>query len=329
MCFNFRLVQQRSHDKSHTSSIDGAPPPLPNKENRRSLNSTLELISSPKLTGPASPGASPHNSIFFGGPQSDFSSSMGQLAPSYISDMSASPMSRSPGSSIGSGLNRSAEELIDSVSLLSDSQLSSGGYSRTSSETVGAVQYSSSASATCVSSQSSQQQQIQSVQTMDQFNHFSHQMNQLTSDISAIGVRSEQSINNRRSGAENGTTEEIPPSLPSKKLSRLPSQYDNMFENMQLQQQQASVINRHSFEGRMSSSSVGSSQSFSGLQIQKSNTISFSHRTSSQETYSSSETFSSASHSSLESLNRPPPLPPKNRHSKLRFNSDLIFYCIL
>jgi hypothetical protein len=35
-----------------------------------------------------------------------------------------------------------------------------------------------------------------------------------------------------------------------------------------------------------------------------------------QETYSSSETFSSASHSSTESLPlRPPPLPPKKRHS--------------
>jgi hypothetical protein len=121
----------------------------------------------------------------------------------------------------------------------------------------------------------------------------------------------------RRNGVESNLE---PPPLPNKKVNRLPSQYDNVdgtcvqsyssTTSSSYSRKSSSMVTEH----RTSTSSMGSGHA--GFQ----KTSSYVHQTSSQESYSSSETFSSASHSSLESLpNRPPPLPPKKKHSTLQF----------
>ncbi|XP_033727703.1 rap guanine nucleotide exchange factor 1-like isoform X2 [Pecten maximus] len=291
-----RLVQQRSQE-SLPPGVEGdfSPPPLPNKENRRSLTNTLEILSGmPNPLGHVSPNQSPHTSVIYTNTPSELSSSPGHITLSNQSDLSISPLSRSPGSSVGSGLNRSSEDLLDSTSQNSSRTNS---FSRTSSE----ARIGSSFSSSTMSKSSSQ-----SDGTVDQINQLTKEINRLTSDIA---------IMTKKNGNQGESCEgQEPPTLP-KKLNRLPSQYDNMNESgIQVTTGSAGSSRVVSYEARMSSSSTSSSQSFAGFQMQKSNTISFTQRTSSQETYSSSETFSSASHSSLESLPKPPPLPPKKRH---------------
>ncbi|XP_059151465.1 rap guanine nucleotide exchange factor 1-like isoform X2 [Physella acuta] len=117
--------------------------------------------------------------------------------------------------------------------------------------------------------------------------------------------------------------EEIPPPLPAKKgLNRLNSQYDNVPELLEnrlagLATQNRTVMMRK--VERISSSSTCSSQSTQSNQSQSFTSVN-SHKsiqsflTEASETYSSSETFSSTSHSSTESLPKPPPLPPKKKH---------------
>ncbi|XP_021352661.1 rap guanine nucleotide exchange factor 1-like isoform X1 [Mizuhopecten yessoensis] len=292
-----RLVQQRSQESLPPGGdCDFSPPPLPNKENRRSLTNTLEILSGmPNSLGHVSPNQSPHTSMIYTNTSPELSSSLGHLALSNQSDQSISPLSRSPGSSLGSGLNRSSEDLLDSTSQHSSRTNS---FSRTSSE----ARIGSSFSSSNMSKSSSQ-----SDGTVDQINQLTKEINRLTSDI-AIMTKKKGNQGDSNEGQE-------PPTLP-KKLNRLPSQYDNMNESgiPHVTTGSAGSSRVVSYEARMSSSSTSSSQSFAGFQMQKSNTISFTQRTSSQETYSSSETFSSASHSSLESLPKPPPLPPKKRH---------------
>lgn len=137
------------------------------------------------------------------------------------------------------------------------------------------------------------------------------------------------------------TIQEIPPPLPAKKSSmqRLHSQYDNMPETIENRlaalsstssssstfssHQRTTVVMRK--EGRVSSSSTSSSQSsFSNQSYSQQQRMLHQHQAfdlalgqpgmAAQETYSSSETFSSNSHSSTESLPKPPPLPPKKKH---------------
>lgn len=136
--------------------------------------------------------------------------------------------------------------------------------------------------------------------TVDQINQLTIEIDKLTSDIASM---------TRRNGEENLQ----PPPLPNKKVNRMPSQYDNVDGTyMQSYSTTSSSYSRKtssviSSEHRTSTSSTGSAQS--GFQ----KTSTYIQQTSSQESYSSSETFSSAS---LESLpNRPPPLPPKKKHS--------------
>lgn len=113
-----------------------------------------------------------------------------------------------------------------------------------------------------------------------------------------------------------------PPPLPSK-LNRLKSTYDNVDALMQMSSMSSSKsATSYSFESssRVVSSSNSNSQYYSGsFQGQKasSNVQTSYTRTGSQETCSSTETFSSGSHSSMESLPKPPPIPPKQRHGKL------------
>ncbi|KAJ8300665.1 hypothetical protein KUTeg_022184 [Tegillarca granosa] len=190
--------------------------------------------------------------------------------------------------------------------LNSSSQRSSGtnSFSRTSSDT----RIENCVNTRHVINKSTSQSEC----TIEQIKQVTQGLNRLTTDIA--------SMTNQPIPSEIMTVDGPPP-LPTKRLNRLPSHYDNFPEGSE---QLSSILmsgarsvssyEAKTSEARMSSSSTSSSQSLSGFQLQKSNTISFSHRTSSQDTYSSSETFSSASHSSLESLQRPPPLPPKNKH---------------
>ncbi|XP_012945561.1 rap guanine nucleotide exchange factor 1 [Aplysia californica] len=132
--------------------------------------------------------------------------------------------------------------------------------------------------------------------------------------------------------------EDTPPPLPAKKgsgLHRLNSQYDNVPDGLEdrvaaltsvgssvTMSQQRTVVMRK-MESRISSSSTSSSQSNHSNQSQSITSVN-SHKSmqsylteqsaGSHETFSSSETFSSASHSSTESLPKPPPLPPKKKH---------------
>ena len=147
-----------------------------------------------------------------------------------------------------------------------------------------------------------------------------------------MGQNSKRNLNKDGNGKS-----DMPPPLPCKKMNRLVSHYDNVPDGMSIESGYLStsassvctrtVISRtmtsrmsqnsQTSEARLLSSSTGSTQSFGGMQMQKSNTISFTHQANSQEdAYSSSGSFSSASHSSVENLPRPPPLPPKQRHSE-------------
>lgn len=266
------------------------PPPLPDKEKRRSGN-MYDLMSSTTSTTSLTPTQSPQNSILIS-PTGEI------LTPFSQSPHSVSPMSHSPSSSVGSGLNKSTEDLIATA------QRSSRTNSITKL-TEGQVMNSSSSSVM----RSSTNQHT----TFDEINSLTYKINQLTSSI-----------------------DEKPPPIPSKqRLHRLMSTYDNVPDALQvcnassMSSASRSVFNR-TMESRISSSSTCSSQSsqssqstqsFMSVLTQKSASSSAllfcADRTSSQETYSSSETFSSAtSHSSTESLPKPPPLPPKKRHSK-------------
>ncbi|XP_067661881.1 rap guanine nucleotide exchange factor 1-like isoform X2 [Haliotis asinina] len=264
------------------------PPPLPDKEKRRSGN-MYDLMSSTTSTTSLTPTQSPQNSILIS-PTGEI------LTPFSQSPHSVSPMSHSPSSSVGSGLNKSTEDLIASA------QRSS----RTNSITkLTEGQVINSSSSSVMRSSTTQHT------TFDEINSLTYKINQLTSSI-----------------------DDKPPPIPSKqRIHRLMSTYDNVPDALQvcnassMSSTSRSVFNR-TMESRISSSSTCSSQSsqssqstqsFMSVLTQKSASSSAllfcADRTSSQETYSSSETFSSAtSHSSTESLPKPPPLPPKKRH---------------
>ncbi|CAG2195028.1 GRF2 [Mytilus edulis] len=195
--------------------------------------------------------------------------------------LSVSPLDRSPNSSISSGLNRSSEDLLDSANL----RVRTNSFSRVHSESGIGLMKKLTTSLTKSASQSDG--------TIGQVNELTLKIDELTKGIAKL---------TNQNGENN-----LPP-LPVKrsKPTRQTSMYDNVTD---------SGINLSRMEARMSSSSTSSSQSFSGFSIsQKTTSVSYSHRTSSQETCSSSEAFSSTSHSSIDSLPKPPPLPPKKKH---------------
>ncbi|KAL5013075.1 hypothetical protein ScPMuIL_011626 [Solemya velum] len=248
------------------------PPPLPTKQ--RSQSSMIEYMSvssdqrspsrSPVSSAQLTPNQSPYNSMIECSPTQDLSFSSDLVTP-----ISQSPYSTSPSSSVGSGLNQSTEDLLGSGS--QSRSMSSGGL-RFSTEMMKAHSFSSL--------------QIDS--------HNSEQFNQIAREINKLTL---------------ATKTEEPPPIPVKRIRRLQrgqSEYDNVpdvavhISSSSSRTFQAFTSNSNA---RISSSSSSSNQSFSGSQIQKSNTISFSQRSSSSETFSS-----------LESLPNPPPLPPKNRH---------------
>lgn len=295
--------------QDETDSGD-APPPVPEKTKRRSqIQSMLEMVTNAgHHAGSLSPHSSPHNSMILSGNTSFLDYSLNSSNGSLHSQTSCP----SPSSSTSSGLNQSVEDLIAER----HSQLG-GNFAKTMSDST-LVKKSS------VISSSHSECTV-------------NQINQLTKEIDNLTKLTEnfQAMSRRKQG-ESGSGG--PPPLPSKasKLNRHMSHYDNVPDGTTIESAFSSsnvVTNRtiisrtvtsrvsqtsQMSEARLSSSSTSSTQSFSGVQMQKSNTISFSHQTSSQEdAYSSSGSFSSASHSSMDSIQKnPPPLPPKQRHSK-------------
>ncbi|XP_052092606.1 rap guanine nucleotide exchange factor 1-like isoform X7 [Mytilus californianus] len=278
-----RIVKTRSKSASDDLENGNEPPPLPEKEKRPSLvnsqdffTSTPNAKSSLSLSGYSTPSnQSPHNSLII---QND---SFNSLMDCSSSPLSVSPLSRSPNSSMSSGLNRSSEDLLDSANL----RVRTDSFSRVHSESGIGLMKKLTTSLTKSASQSDG--------TIGQVNELTLKIDELTKGIAKL---------TNQNGENN-----LPP-LPVKrsKPQRQASMYDNVTD---------SGINLSRMEARMSSSSTSSSQSFSGFSIsQKTTSVSYSHRTSSQETCSSSEAFSSTSHSSIDSLPKPPPLPPKKKH---------------
>ncbi|CAC5367359.1 RAPGEF1 [Mytilus coruscus] len=278
-----RIVKTRSKSASDDLENGNEPPPLPEKEKRPSLvnsqdffTSTPNAKSSLSLSGYSTPSnQSPHNSLII---QND---SFNSLMDCSSSPLSVSPLSRSPNSSMSSGLNRSSEDLLDSANL----RVRTNSFSRVHSESGIGLMKKLTTSLTKSASQSDG--------TIGQVNELTLKIDELTKGIAKL---------TNQNGENN-----LPP-LPVKrsKPQRQTSMYDNVTD---------SGINLSRMEARMSSSSTSSSQSFSGFSIsQKTTSVSYSHRTSSQETCSSSEAFSSTSHSSIDSLPKPPPLPPKKKH---------------
>ena len=269
----------------------------------------LDMVYSAGLHGQLTPTSqSPHSSMISGN-TSLLDYSLGSSQSSSLNQSPcSSPISKSPASSFGSGLNHSAEELT--------------GEQRTQR----ANTFSKTSSDSKLVNRNVKMTSSHSECTVNQINQLTEEINKLTkltTDMEAITRRNK----NKGDG---------PPPLPNKsaKLNRMLSSYDNVPDGATLEgsfmtsgsSNTRTVISRtitsrisqtsQSSEARLSSSSTSSTQSFSGVQMQKSNTISFTQRTSSQdETYSSSGSFSSGSHSSME-IPRPPPLPPKQRHSK-------------
>ncbi|XP_041369599.1 rap guanine nucleotide exchange factor 1-like isoform X2 [Gigantopelta aegis] len=264
------------------------PPPLPEKEKRRSHQSLIDSMSSSTSSCSRTPTQSPHDSVLMN-PALEQSYSSGLTTPLSNSTHSISPLNQSPASSTGSGLNQSHEHLV------CGDPSEFGGHSFPGQQTS-----SFSSRSISLNSNSSRKQHT----SCDQINLLTGQIQQLTSSI-----------------------DEVPPPLPSKRFHRMLSTYDNLPDGVTGVMSATSlaattsrtVINKT--ESRFSSSSTSSSQSSqsSGVFTQKSSSTAIytEERASSQETYSSSETFSSAtSHSSMESLPKgmPPPLPPKKAH---------------
>lgn len=306
----FRLIK-KSMSQDDTDAGE-APPPVPEKTKRRSqIQNMLEMVSNAGLhAGSLSPHGSPHSSMILSGNTSFMDFSLNSSNGSLHSQTSCP----SPTSSTSSGLNRSAEDLI----VERHSSLG-GNFSKTVSDST-LVKKSSvitSSHSECT------------VNKINQLTQEIDKLTKLTEDMQAMTRKNLKQGDSSESGA--------PPPLPNKanRLNKHISHYDNVPDGATLESVLSSsnvVTNRTVIsrtvtsrvsqtsqisEARLSSSSTSSTQSFSGVQMQKSNTISFSQQTSSQEdAYSSSGSFSSTSHSSMDSIPKPPPLPPKQKHSK-------------
>lgn len=305
----FRLIQ-KSLSLDETDGGDG-PPPLPDKTKRRSqIQNMLEMVSNAGLhAGHVSPSnQSPHNSMILSGNVSFLDYSMNSSNGSLHSQTSCP----SPSSSVCSDLNQSAENLTPEQQV----------------QRIGNVLKTVSDST--LTKKSVVLKSSHSECTVNQFNQLTQEIDKLTKltdDMQAM-TRKNLDLRDRKFDG---------PPLPNKanRMNRLVSHYDNVPDGVTIENSFSSsnaVCNRtvisqtitsrashrsQMSESRLSSSSTSSTQSFGGVQMQKSNTVSFSQQTSSQEdAYSSSGSFSSTSHSSMDSIPRPPPLPPKMRHSK-------------
>ncbi|XP_022322491.1 uncharacterized protein LOC111123983 isoform X7 [Crassostrea virginica] len=327
-----RLVSQHSQQ----DSMDGGPPPLPEKENRQSLTNSLQRLESTSdmnqspssrnsvttcsLT--SSPSQSPHNSMVFSGHSPHNSFLVTGISPNQSPHNSVSlPSHMTPDHSPHSSvfiLSNVSSELSPSLGFNSSDYMDNStasshgsGLNHSADDLPVAEVHRTGRANTFTKTMSEGRLEhfhgmnksiSNSEGTVDQINQLTIQIDQLTSDIASLTGR-------------NGVENLQPPPLPNKKVNRLHSQYDNVDHDGTCVQSFSTTSSSYSrktssvisTEHRTSSSSTGSAQS--GFQKTSSTYI---QQTSSQESYSSSETFSSAS---LESLpNRPPPLPPKKKH---------------
>lgn len=287
-----KLLQQHQVDDDGVSNgDDSVPPPLPQK--RRSHNDMLCSVGSlgsmggSISSGQTTPTGSPHASLM--------------MSVSSEPTLGSQSHSTSPGSSQGSNLNHSSSEDLNSSCMpgggtvvMSRSSHSSV-FSRTSSE-------SRIVSSTVLPREGRASGEGGGGKTFEEINALTSEIKRLTSSI-----------------------EDIPPPLPAKKgtLQRLMSQYDNMPEIQTLSSSSvtsatSSVTSRMVISRTIQSHVSSTSSSQSSLQRVSHSAGSFLSEeqaaSAMHEAYSSSETFSSASHSSTESLPKPPPLPPKKRH---------------
>ncbi|KAK3087482.1 hypothetical protein FSP39_006537 [Pinctada imbricata] len=243
-----RLVTQASQEEQ----TDG-PPPIPQKENRHSLTNVLNRLSGQGTT-------SPHNSMIF----SETSSSPNQSPhSSLVFPSHVMPLSQSPHSSV---------VLSDRGTPQSQSPHSSMFFTPSPSQ--------SPHNSVILTGQSTPNQ---SPHTSMVFNTSSCHLSEQSSVLSQRLVL-----------GDHGSPLSVSPNTRSS-ASSLGSGLNRSSEDLV----DSNACQRND---RANSFSLASTESHHG------------NGTSSQETYSSTETFSSASHSSLESLPKPPPLPPKKRH---------------
>ncbi|PVD22333.1 hypothetical protein C0Q70_18143 [Pomacea canaliculata] len=295
------LQQSKTSGADVANGEESFPPPLPekrrlhNSEMLSSVGSQVSMSGS-RSSGQTTPTGSPHTSMVTS------LSSDHALSTILSGTPLQSPQSISPGSSMSSNLNNSSSDDLSACPLAGTSTVvlsrssHSSVMSRTSSES--RIISSSVVKPECRAGGAGG-----GGRTFEEINALTSEIKKLTSSI-----------------------EDIPPPLPAKKgsLQRLMSQYDNIpdtstqvFTTSSVTSATSVVTSRtvvsRTMEAKFSSSSTQSSlqrASHSGLPFPFEERVS----SSTHETYSSSETFSSASHSSTESLPKPPPLPPKKRH---------------
>eukprot|EP00106_Octopus_bimaculoides_P018428 XP_014785870.1 PREDICTED: rap guanine nucleotide exchange factor 1-like isoform X5 [Octopus bimaculoides] len=306
---NAPFHQERMMSKSSTEESElETPPPLPEKQ-RISSATTLNMMGSSKgdSNGHSSSSQSPLSSMLFPSPSQDHSlggcsNSSGLVTPSSQSPRSCSPLSRSPASSIGSGLNQSMDDLLSS----------SNRSSRTNSFSYAS---SDSRSATMESS-------VEYALAVDEINQLTKKINQLTTSIKEVPppVPAKGSKSPRfPSHYDNVPLGEGSGGLPVSGLVGICANTTGMSQTIShMSSHSTSCSSSSSLNTRMvshfNSAMASGMPSFSHFHSHKSSSYFFSQ--SSQETISSSEFSSGISHSSLESLHQhgPPPLPPKKKH---------------
>ena len=300
---------------SATSSVDSTdtPPPLPVKKRHGSHSHDEGHLSLASSTLCPSPRA---------------------ISPLCSSPYETTPLSESPTSSISSALSAASSE-----DLLSDSKTEKA-HSQSSSQATTPT-HSIVGQQERLSTYDNFQLLLPSGQDSQHFSDFAKRINELTSNINtkAKGSLLEQFT------AQFG--KDLAPVLPNKeniskrtllsttKLERgqVHSQYDNLFEHGNIRTDGSSVVKRtvmktsYSAQGFSSSSATsdglfGNTLQTSAPLLNSSSSAMYSKTmqvTTSQETFSSTETCSSSGvgTSSMESLQRPPPLPPKKRAGKL------------
>ncbi|GAB1597568.1 rap guanine nucleotide exchange factor 1 isoform X2 [Argonauta hians] len=299
-----RMMSKSSTEESELET----PPPLPEKQ-RISSATTLNMMGSSKgdSNGHSSSSQSPLSSMLFPSPSQDHSlggcsNSSGLVTPSSQSPRSCSPLSRSPASSIGSGLNQSMDDLLSS----------SNRSSRTNSFSYAS---SDSRSATMESS-------VEYALAVDEINQLTKKINQLTTSIKDVPppVPAKSSKSPRfPSHYDNVPLGEGSGGLPVSGLVGICANTTGMSQTIShMSSHSTSCSSSSSLNTRMvshfNSAMASGMPSFSHFHSHKSSSYFFSQ--SSQETISSSEFSSGISHSSLESLHQhgPPPLPPKKKH---------------
>ena len=307
---------------SATSSVDStdAPPPLPVKKRHGSHSHDEGHLSLASSTLCPSPRA---------------------ISPLGTSPYETTPLSQSPTSSISSALSAASSE-----DLLSDNKTEKA-HSQSSSQATTPT-HNIVGQQERLSTYDNFQLLLPSGQDTQHFSDFAKRINELTSNINTKGSLLEQFT------VQFG--KDLAPVLPNKeniskrtllstsKLERgqVHSQYDNLCEHGDIRVDGSSLVKRTvmktSYSAHGFSSSSGASSGLFGNTLQTSASMLNSSSsamysktmqvTTSQETFSSTETCSSSGvgTSSMESLQRPPPLPPKKRAGRL-FNV-LVILCV-